>query len=42
MLPTEFQEKYKKAFFDTDAPSRRVTKQALAIVDPRIGHEWWR
>ena len=42
MLPVEFEQKYKKAFFETDGPSRRTTKQALAIVDPRIGHEWWR
>ena len=34
MLPADFQQQYKKAFFETDGPSRRMTKHALAIVDP--------
>ena len=42
MLPSEFQQQYKKAFFETDGPSRRMTKHALAIVDPGLGDEWWR
>ena len=42
MLPADFQQQYKKAFFETDGPSRRMTKHALAIVDPALGDEWWR
>ena len=42
MLPADFQQQYKKAFFETYGPSRRMTKHALAIVDPALGDEWWR
>ncbi|KAI5084187.1 hypothetical protein GOP47_0000356, partial [Adiantum capillus-veneris] len=41
MLPSEFQQRYKKSFFEADGLSRRRTKQALAIVDPNLGDEWW-
>ena len=42
MLPTKFQHQYKKAFFEMDRPSQRLKKHALAIVDPRLGDNWWR
>lgn len=38
----EYEDKYRMAFYRVDTKSRRITKHAVAIVDPALGIEWWK
>lgn len=38
----EYENAYRTAFYYADEKSRRATQHAAAIVDPRLGEEWWR
>lgn len=42
LLPQQWEEQYKKDFFEVNSKEERRTKYAVAIADPGLGEQWWR
>ena len=42
MQPLEWEELFKKEFFQVSPQILKKTKYAVAIADPDLGMEWWR
>ena len=42
MQPLEWEELFKKEFFQVSPQILKKTKYAMAIADPDLGMEWWR
>ena len=42
MQPLEWEDLFKKEFFQVSPQILKKTKYAVAIVDPNLGIDWWR
>ena len=42
MAPLEWEELFKKDFFDVSPKLIKRAKYATSIADPRLGDQWWR